>query len=82
MGEHICTATTLSQRRSEFSHIKISIRGAEVAECADWKMGHASSGQQWQVAEEVLSAAVGHCIIKQNKNLCVIADIIAAIIHA
>lgn len=36
----------------------------------------------WQVAEEVLSAAVGHCIIKQNKNLCVIADIIAAIIHA
>lgn len=45
-------------------------------------MGHASSGQQWQVAEEVLSAAVGHCIIKQNKNLCVIGDIIAAIIHA
>lgn len=45
-------------------------------------MGRASSGQQWQVAVEVLVAAVEHYIIRQNKDLCVIADIITAIIHA
>lgn len=45
-------------------------------------MGRASSGRQWQVAVRVPAAATGHYIIRQNKNLCVIADIIRAIIHA
>lgn len=45
-------------------------------------MSHASSGQQRQVAVDVPIAAAGHYIIRQNKNLCVIADIITAIIHA
>lgn len=45
-------------------------------------MGHVSSGQQWQVAVEVLVTAAKQYIIRQNKNLCVIADIITAIIHA
>lgn len=45
-------------------------------------MGPASSGQQWQVAEDVLVAAAEDYIIRLNKNLCVIADIITAIINA
>lgn len=45
-------------------------------------MGHASSGHQWRVAVEAHVGAAGNYIIRQNQNLCVIADIITAIIHA
>lgn len=45
-------------------------------------MGPASSGQQWQIAVDLLVAAAEHKIIRLNKNLCVIADIITTIIHA